>query len=101
VPCWERSFSIALVLLLVLLGLAAVFAPLHRALHHEDECSAPACVLGTLSQGLLDAPDSKPLMLATGRLRPYGNIITEFRLPGRLCFLLPPGRAPPGLPVCS
>lgn len=93
----KRLLAVALVVLTFGLTLASSSQRLHQSLHRH--CDESSCVVHLFAQGLVDVVAAAAILPTVLFLTIFGLPVFSSVLPGRVDFLLPPGRAPP--PSCS
>jgi len=99
-PKWVAKLCLAglLAVLLLAFGTFAANGSLHHAVHHDSSGDANSCVICSLAQGHVDLPVSSPILVATVFFPLCGLLAASAGVPWSFDFLLPPGRAPPGIP---
>jgi len=86
-----------LAVLLLAFGVVAASGALHHSSDHDHDADAGACVICSLAQGQIDLPDASPILAAAILFPLCGLLAASAGVPWSLRFLLPPGRAPPGI----
>jgi hypothetical protein len=71
---------------------------IHHSFHHDHSANPETCVICSLALGQIEIAAGSPALAATPNLVLCGLLAANAGVPCRFDFLLPPGRAPPGLP---
>jgi hypothetical protein len=86
-----------LAVLLLAFGVVAASGAWHHSSDHSHNADAGACVICSLAQGQIDLSDASPILAGAVLFPLCGLLAASAGVPWSLHFLLPPGRAPPGI----
>ena len=96
--CVAKPFLAGLLaVLLFAFGFVAASGSLHHSLHHDGAADVNSCVICLLAQGHVDLPDASTVLVTAVFYPLCGLLAASAGVPWSFDFLLPPGRAPPGL----